>query len=71
MVTSDATIGHFNLYQPGGGFMCICPEGMKWNEWKRACEDVNECQEMTDPCYRQRFLNIIFEVWRYRAKYKY
>ena len=56
VVTSDATIGHFNLYQPGGGFMCICPEGMKWNEWRRACEDVNECQEMTDPCYRKRFL---------------
>ena len=52
VVTSDATIGHFNLYQPGGGFMCICPDGMKWNEWKRACEDINECQEMTDPCYR-------------------
>ena len=55
VVTSDATIGHFNLYQPGGGFMCICPEGMQWNEWKRACEDINECEEMTDPCYRQRF----------------
>ena len=74
MVTSDATIGHFNLYQPGGGFMCICPEGMKWNEWKRACEDVNECQEMTDPCYRQSFSNMIcsaFELWRYRANLKY
>ena len=55
VVTSDATAGHFNLFQPGGGFMCICPEGMQWNEWKRACEDINECIEMDDPCYRQNF----------------
>ena len=68
VVTSDATSGHFNLYQPGGGFMCICPEGMKWNEWKRACEDVNECQEMTDPCYRQRFSNMICSMFEAKEK---
>ena len=54
VITSDITAGHFNLFQPGGGFSCICPEGMKWNEWKRACEDINECLEMTDPCYGLR-----------------
>ena len=31
--------------------MCICHAGMKWNEWKRSCEDVNECETITDPCY--------------------
>ena len=30
-------------YRPGGGYTCQCPEGLRWNETTRTCDDINEC----------------------------
>ena len=39
---SDAT-ATMNFYRPGGGYTCQCPEGLRWNEVTRTCDDINEC----------------------------
>ena len=32
-----------DYYRPGGGYTCQCPEGLRWNETTRTCDDINEC----------------------------
>lgn len=36
-------VGTMNFYRPGGGYTCQCPEGLRWNEVTRTCDDINEC----------------------------
>ena len=42
-----------------GGFQCVCPSGMKYNEDTKACQDVDECSDEISKCPNGQCINTL------------